>query len=128
MVLIPADNASEWTGPTGNNTYLLTGSIVALVDAGVGRPSHIDALAAALGRRPLALLLITHGHPDHVSGVPALTAKWPALRVRKMPANTTEISEPLRDGARVPAGDTTLVVLATPGHSPDHCCFFDERE
>jgi glyoxylase-like metal-dependent hydrolase (beta-lactamase superfamily II) len=29
-------------------------------------------------------------------------------------------------GGRFPAGDTTLRVIATPGHAPDHLCFFDE--
>ena len=26
-LLIPAGNPSAWTGPTGNNTYLLTGRV-----------------------------------------------------------------------------------------------------
>jgi glyoxylase-like metal-dependent hydrolase (beta-lactamase superfamily II) len=128
MILVCADNASEWTGPTGNNTYLLTGSVPTLIDAGVGKAGHIDAIAAALGDRSLTLLLITHGHADHESGVPALTAKWPALRARKAAPNPTHACEALRDGERLDAGDTTLLVIATPGHSPDHCCFFDERE
>ena len=35
-ILIPAGNPSEWTGPSGNNTWLLPGREPALVDAGVG--------------------------------------------------------------------------------------------
>ncbi len=35
-ILLPAHNASTWTGPTGNNTYLLPGRIPTLIDAGVG--------------------------------------------------------------------------------------------
>jgi glyoxylase-like metal-dependent hydrolase (beta-lactamase superfamily II) len=59
-VLIPAGNASEWTGPTGNNTWLLTGREPALVDAGTGLPEHLDALARALDGAPLARVFITH--------------------------------------------------------------------
>ena len=81
MILLPAHNASEWTGPTGNNTYLLAGRVPTLVDAGVGQPAHIEAVADALDGSPLALVLITHGHSDHVKGVPALLARWPAARV-----------------------------------------------
>ena len=85
-ILLPAHNASTWTGPTGNNTYLLPGRVPTLIDAGVGKPEHVDAVAHALGGRPLALVLITHGHSDHVNGVPALVARWPDVRVRQFGA------------------------------------------
>lgn len=117
MMLIPASNPSAWTGPTGNNTYLLTGRAPALIDAGVGHPDHLDAVAAALQGAGLALVLVTHGHPDHVGGLPAIKARWPGARV--LDAGT------LAAGV-VEAGDTRLRVIPTPGHSPDHLCFFDE--
>ena len=74
-ILLPANNASTWTGPTGNNTWLLPGRTPTLIDAGVGNPEHIEAIAQALDGRPLALVLITHGHSDHLNGVPAITAR-----------------------------------------------------
>ena len=119
-LLIHARNASEWTGPTGNNTWLLPGRAPALVDAGVGHPEHLADLERALGGAALARVFITHGHQDHVAGLPALGARWPELEVI--------------DGAFLPpsggsfaAGDTMLRVIATPGHAPDHLCFFDEQ-
>ena len=36
MILLPAGNPSPWTGPTGNNTFLLPGAVPTLIDAGVG--------------------------------------------------------------------------------------------
>jgi hydroxyacylglutathione hydrolase len=122
-MLLPALNPSPWTGPTGNNTYLIDGTLPTLIDAGVGKPDHLAAIANALGGRPLAQLLITHGHVDHVAGIPALRTRWPALRVRALAPTTLEGVEALRDDERVPAGDALLQVIATPGHSPDHCCF-----
>jgi glyoxylase-like metal-dependent hydrolase (beta-lactamase superfamily II) len=118
MRLLHANNASIWTGPTGNNTYLLEGRVPALVDAGVGDPSHLEAIGSALGGRSLDRVLITHGHPDHVGGLPAIAARWPSVRVIRY----TELA----DGV-IEAGDADLRVVHTPGHSPDHLCFFDER-
>jgi glyoxylase-like metal-dependent hydrolase (beta-lactamase superfamily II) len=116
MLLIPARNPSAWTGPTGNNTFLLTGAVPTLVDAGVGSPEHVDDIAAALVGTPLASVLITHAHPDHASGVPALIARWPSVRVLQYPAIG---SEPIT------AGDTVLRPVHTPGHARDHMCFVD---
>ena len=121
MILIRAGNASEWTGPTGTNTYLLPGRIPTLIDAGVGNPVHLDALAEALADASLAWVLITHGHSDHAAGVPAILARWPAARVRGTG------HRPLEDDERIEAGDVELRALHTPGHSPDHFSFFDER-
>ena len=112
-ILLLAGNASEWTGPTGNNTWLIPGREPTLVDAGTGRPEHLDAVAAALDGAPLARVLITHWHPDHVSGLPALRERWRKLVVVEAP------------GPPVPAGDGVLEIIPTPGHSPDHLCFYD---
>lgn len=121
-LLVPAGNASAWTGPTGNNTWLLTGQAPTLVDAGVGSADHISALERALGGTPLLEILITHFHVDHVSGLPHLEERWPGVRMRHYGE-----SGGLNHDELVAAGDGQLRVLHTPGHSPDHCCFFDEQ-
>ena len=113
MFVLPAHNASDWTGPSGNNTYLLPGACAALVDAGVGHPAHVSSIERALNGSPLESVLITHGHPDHLAGVPALVERWPDLRVSKMRPNLPDDVVPLSDGERVDAGNGTLVVVAT---------------
>lgn len=122
-LLISAGNASAWTGPTGNNTYLLTGRVPTLVDAGVGQPDHVEAIARALSGRPLDAVLITHGHVDHISGAPALANRWPDVRIRRLEEGTNSF----HGDDRIAAGDVTLQVVPTPGHSPDHVCFLVEE-
>ena len=120
MLLIPALNASEWTGPTGNNTYLFTGAPSILIDAGVGHAEHVEAVARALDGAPLDLVLLTHGHKDHAAGVPALAERWPAVRVHGAGG------APIRDGDVFENSQVRLMALFTPGHAPDHFCFVDE--
>jgi glyoxylase-like metal-dependent hydrolase (beta-lactamase superfamily II) len=128
MRVLAAHNPSPWTGPTGNNTYLLDGAVPTLVDAGVGDPEHVAAIERALSGRPLAQVLITHGHTDHASGAPALVARWPGVRVRGLGSISFSSGRPLVDGEQCDAGDQTLRVLATPGHAADHCCFVAEED
>jgi glyoxylase-like metal-dependent hydrolase (beta-lactamase superfamily II) len=115
-LLIRARNPSPWTGPTGNNTFLLTGAVPTLVDAGVGDPGHLDEVATALGGAPLAAVLITHSHRDHVAGIPAIVERWPSVRVVRDPGT-----------ARMRAGNSELQPIHTPGHAPEHVCFLDVR-
>ena len=122
-LLIPAGNPSAWTGPTGNNTYLLQGRAPTLIDAGVGQPDHVEAIARALAGQPLDAVLITHGHVDHSSGAPALADRWPGVRIRGL----DETENGFRDGEFILAGDVRLRAVATPGHAPDHVCFLVEE-
>ena len=116
MLLLPANNPSPWTGPTGNNTYLLQGRTPALIDAGVGDAAHIASITAALNGKPLDRVLLTHGHPDHAGGLTTIAARWPSIRVFRF-------GDAIPD--RLDAGDTVLQPVPTPGHSPDHLCYLD---
>ena len=98
--LFLAANPGPLTG-RGNNTWLLDGDVPALVDAGVGAPEHVDELAGALGRRSLGRVLVTHGHPDHASGVPALRGRWPSIEAWKWPAAGDSGWLALTDGQRL---------------------------
>ena len=133
-LLIHAHNPGPMTG-AGNNTFLIAGEngLAVLVDAGVGDARHLDAIDAALHERHARLgrVLVTHGHPDHASGAPALAAAHSHATFFKTPwAGQDEqyavVWHPLIDGDIVSAGDEQLTAVATPGHSPDHLAFLHE--
>ena len=116
-----AANPGPMTGD-GNWTYLIGDRHPVLIDAGVGHVSHLDAIAAAAPNGP-SIVVVTHAHSDHVSGAPAIHARWPAARFQKHP---WQVRDPdvgwtwLEDGAIVETDEGPLTVLHTPGHAPDH--------
>lgn len=102
-----------------------------LIDAGTGQPSHLNGVRAALGGAALRQVLVTHGHGDHASGAAALASQAPDAVFRKLPwaarDGRYEVAwQPLADGEVVAAGDTQLTAVHTPGHAPDHLCFWHE--
>jgi hydroxyacylglutathione hydrolase len=110
----------------GNWTWFVDGAEPALVDAGVGHSAHLDAIAQALAGRQLARVLVTHGHADHASGVPAIRQRWPDVEIcAGAPDAASGPTRRLTDGDAIVAGDSALVALHTPGHAADHFCFWD---
>jgi len=132
ITLIPGHNPGPYTG-AGNNTYLVRGRVPTLIDAATGSPRHLGDLESALSGETLAQVLVTHAHVDHASGVEALSARWPGASFRKMPWPERDAQYPvdwraIADGDAVDAGDGRLRAIHTPGHAPDHLCFYDEAD
>ena len=144
-ILIDAHNPSPMTGH-GNNTYLIVGSDqqATLIDAGVGRPDHLADIARHLAEPQATLrkVLVTHAHTDHASGAPAIAAAHAHARFFKRPLDSLTLArdrpwidedlkvgvnwEPIDEGDRIAGGGEALIVLHTPGHSPDHLAFWHE--
>lgn len=102
-----------------------------MIDAGVGNPEHLDAIATA-HRAGVPHVVVTHGHVDHASGVEALARRWPDTRFSKYPwadrdARYAVTWNSLSEGQTIVAGDSQLQVMHTPGHSPDHIALWHEE-
>jgi glyoxylase-like metal-dependent hydrolase (beta-lactamase superfamily II) len=119
----------------GNSTYLLIGDdrSASLIDAGVGESAHLQELASALDARraQLETVLVTHGHPDHAGGAPAIARAHPSAVFAKRPWPDEDAQydvewRSLADGQVIVAAGEPLTVVHTPGHSPDHLAFWHE--
>lgn len=130
-IAVHAFNPGPMTG-AGNWTWLIPGRVPTLIDAGTGDPRHLDAVEDALAGAHLAQVLVTHAHVDHASGVVALAERFPGTRFFKMPwperdSRWPAAWEPIGDGQIIEAGDEQLRAVHTPGHAPDHLCFWHEE-
>lgn len=108
---------------TNCKTYLLTaGDEAALVDPVRER---LDTYLKVLHDRGLRLRMVleTHTHADHLmlhrAGQQALGA--PVWMHEASPS--PRVDRHLTDGERLPLGDEQILVMHTPGHTPDSLCY-----
>jgi len=120
--LVRADNPGPMT-LEGTNTWVLrggAGQAAVVVDPGPLDEAHLDAVAAAAGR--VALVLLTHGHPDHADGARSFVERVGSPLAAVDPRHTAG-ADPLRDGVHLDLAGLDLRVLATPGHTSDSVTF-----
>lgn len=114
-----APNPGPYTGP-GTNTWILgDGPAVVVIDPGPDDERHLAAIESRLGSSAVGAILVTHSHADHLPLAMRLAEKTGA-RVLRWPD--------LSDGDVVRAGAVSLTALFTPGHAPDHLCFWMDED
>ncbi len=120
--VLVADNPGLLT-LEGTNSWVLRGpgsDEVVIVDPGPDDDEHI-ARVADVGR--IALVLISHRHPDHTDGIDKLV-ELTGAPVRSAGSGFLRgLSGELIDGEVIDAAGVQITVLATPGHTADSLSF-----
>jgi len=136
VATVLGQNPSPFTGP-GTNTYIVgTSKRPLLLDTGQGVAIYADLLETALRElsdsTELERIVLTHAHVDHLGGVKQVVEKFGEMEVLKMPweghdAPAGAISAIGHD-AVVHKEGATLRAVFTPGHAPDHLCYYLDEE
>jgi glyoxylase-like metal-dependent hydrolase (beta-lactamase superfamily II) len=125
---VVANNPSHMTGP-GTNTYLVGIDEVAVIDPGPDDRAHTDAIVGAASKDRIRWILLTHTHPDHAPGARRLArATGAEVHAYSTREPSVKVDRALRDGATILGTEFHLQVLHTPGHAPNHLCFFLEED
>jgi glyoxylase-like metal-dependent hydrolase (beta-lactamase superfamily II) len=135
VAVVLGQNPGLFAGP-GTNTYILgTSRCPLLLDTGQGVSGYVPLLKRALSEvrnaDRLQEVLVSHDHPDHIGGADDVRRNFDVGRMRKMPYPHREGSEPfaaIKDGELIETEGATLRALYTPGHAPDHLCFYMNEE
>lgn len=132
-------NPGPFTGP-GTNTYIVgTGKRPLLLDTGIGVPKWAENLPRGLKELSdtdeFDKIVLTHAHQDHIGGVKDAQRMFGPLEVLKKPWPTpgpdSAAGVPLTiidDGSEVTNDGATLRAVFTPGHAPDHLCYYMAEE
>ena len=106
--------------------YVVEGSEKALViDAGM-RVAHLDKAVAALTDKP-QMLVLTHGHGDHVGGIHSFPELWVNPADKGMLRGYEGEIHDLEDGQVIDLGGRQIEVMYTPGHTSGSVTFFDKE-
>ncbi len=137
-------------GDYQTNCYILTSPTNSddciLVDPGFG----VEVLMSFLEEQhwnPLRILL-THGHSDHIAGIPTIKKHFPDVKVSVSVKDADKLDDPyknlsamlglnvkagpadelLKEGDIIPFYDFELEVVETPGHTVGGICFINRKE
>ncbi len=122
----------SFLGSFAPRIYLVAGGKGAIIDSGYGSEESTDSIvdyAKDIAGLKLAYIVITHAHPDHISGATRLREKTGA-RIVLHSADKTDIAvdKVVADGDIISLDGIDLEVVHTPGHNPGHICLYIRKD
>ncbi len=131
-----ASNPKDYTG-TGTNTYVVGDENVWIIDPGPSDIMHVDTVLEAVDGRHVDGIFVTHTHLDHSPAAGLLkqetnskTYGFGALSPDILSLTTEDVDcrfipdVALGHKSVVGRGDWVLQALHTPGHFPNHMCYY----
>jgi glyoxylase-like metal-dependent hydrolase (beta-lactamase superfamily II) len=115
-------------GAYGENCYIFACSNTkkaAVVDPGGPAKEILQILDNK--NLSLEMILITHAHGDHISGVKELISAIPDIKVimnRFESGSLSDIRIAIEDNEQVLLGNLDISALHTPGHTPGSTCYY----
>lgn len=143
-IFLAAQRTPTLPPATTTNTFIVGGRDLYLIDPATPDSAEQDRLFETMDNLILEggtfrAILLTHYHGDHTGAVTVASQRY-RLPVRAHPRCYAHLppgylaGTPLMDGDFIdlglaPDGSDSwgLTVVHTPGHSPDHICFLDNR-
>ena len=113
---------SSWA----NNSYIISDATGAGPVIVIDAPEGSESTVAALVERDVQALFFTHHHGDHWQGYDVLRAATAAPAYAGATETNLDSSRnilPIEDGQEFTIGDTRIVSIHTPGHTPGSTCF-----
>ncbi len=131
------------SGPLMVNTYLVideTTGKAFMVDPGGYDPEMVKTIEE--NQAQVTHIILTHGHGDHIGGIPQYQQTYPQVKVVAAKAEAPMLKDPkqnmstltsgvaisvvpdiqVEDGDRQEIGNLTLEYITTPGHSKGGMC------
>lgn len=100
-----------------------------IIELGNGEVAVVDPIYPELindwlaqNKRQLSVVLLSHGHYDHVAGVEALASEHGA-QIWGHAKSFANLDRILVNGERIATPSGEFEVIETPGHTMDHLCF-----
>ena len=133
-----------WLNPTANNcnAYFIDGKKRILVDPGhdqlIGHVKE-DLSKLSLSPADIDIVLVTHGHPDHIEGIKTFLGTSTLVAIPRVEMTfIRQVAPHYGEALGVPnfepdillqegdmkIGDLTFQVIHTPGHSPGSICLY----
>jgi glyoxylase-like metal-dependent hydrolase (beta-lactamase superfamily II) len=122
VTLVRAPNPGPMT-LDGTNTWVLRApgeECAIVVDPGPADGGHLGAIVE---HAPVGFILVTHGHPDHIDGLPHLVELLGGVNVIAADEALSSPADPLARDEAFGGFGIDIQTMTTPGHTGDSVCF-----